>query len=247
MAPIPMTELGTGILSLVYPATCALCGAPGDNGRDLCAGCRADLPAIGPCCARCALPFDLDSVSPPQQEQRICGRCQTQPPPFACCRAAFRYEDPLPALVGGIKFRARMNLIRLLGNLLADALLSADGAVPAEQPQAILPVPLHPARLRQRGYNQALELARVVGRRLSIPVDASSCQRTRATRAQSELEERQRLQNIRGAFATTGRLPRHLAILDDVVTTGATVSELARALHRGGCERVDVWTLARTP
>jgi ComF family protein len=150
-------------------------------------------------------------------------------------------------LVGGIKFRARMNLIRLLGNLLADALLSADGAVPAEQPQAILPVPLHPARLRQRGYNQALELARVVGRRLSIPVDASSCQRTRATRAQSELEERQRLQNIRGAFATTGRLPRHLAILDDVVTTGATVSELARALHRGGCERVDVWTLARTP
>jgi ComF family protein len=247
MAPLTLTGLGKRTLSLLYPATCALCGAPGDDGRDLCAGCRADLPAIGPCCVRCALPFDADGAGQPIHEHRLCGRCQLHPPPFTQCMAAFRYEDPLPALVAGVKFRARMHLIRLLGNLLADTLLSAEGSGPTERPQVIVPVPLHPARLRQRGYNQALELARVVGRRLSIPVDAASCRRTRATRAQSELEERQRLRNIRGAFAAVGKPPRHVAILDDVVTTGATVSELARALHRGGCERIDVWTLARTP
>lgn len=177
----------------------------------------------------------------------ICGRCQRQPPPFERCTAAFRYEDPLPTLVGGIKFQSKLNLIRLLGELLADALADESQRPGWQPPEAILPVPLHPRRLRVRGYNQALELARVISRRLAIPINDRCCQRKRATQAQSELDERLRFSNIRGAFEVTSAVPRRIAILDDVVTTGATVSELARVLKRAGCERIDIWALARTP
>lgn len=258
-------------MALLYPPTCVLCGAPGEAGRDLCAGCHADLPLIGAHCARCAQPFSTSAASTLASERManvmvssaspsadmsavmsagtggICGRCQQAPPPFARCTAAFRYEEPLSSLVVEIKFRSRLNLIRLLGELLTET-LSADSERPDWQPPAaIVPVPLHPRRLRTRGYNQALELARVVGRRLAIPVNHRCCRRTRATQAQTELDERLRLTNIRDAFEVTEPLPRHLAILDDVVTTGATVSELARRLTQAGCERVDVWALARTP
>ncbi|WP_462321938.1 double zinc ribbon domain-containing protein [Halochromatium sp.] len=237
-------------LALLYPPTCVLCGAPGEAERDLCAGCHADLPLIGPHCARCAQPFpgreDQSSASGPDAAG-ICGRCQRQPPPFERCIAAFRYQGPLPSLVGGIKFQSRLNLIRLLGDLLADALDEESQRPGWQPPMAILPVPLHPRRLRTRGYNQALELARVVGRRRAIPVTHSCCRRRRATQAQSELDERLRFANIRGAFEVTSEVPRRVAILDDVVTTGATVSELARTLRRAGCEQIDIWALARTP
>ncbi|MFW5723846.1 MAG: ComF family protein [Halochromatium sp.] len=255
----------TDPLALLYPPTCVLCGAPGADGRDLCAGCHADLPDIGPHCARCAQPFsaaveetfaaDLmanatissaNTDADAKDSARLCGRCQQAPPPFARCMAAFRYEEPLSSLVVDIKFRSKLNLIRLLGGLLADA-LSAERERPGwPLPAAIVPVPLHPRRLRARGYNQALELARVVGRRLAIPVNHRCCRRIRATRAQAELDQRSRLSNLRDAFAVTEPPPRHLAILDDVVTTGATVSELAGVLEQAGCERVEVWALART-
>lgn len=237
-------------LALLYPPTCVLCGAPGAAGLDLCAGCHADLPLIGPHCARCAQPFSGQknpSGESGSNAAGLCGRCQREPPPFERCTAAFRYEDPLPTLVGSMKFQSKLNLVRLLGELLADALKDESRRPGWQPPAAILPVPLHPQRLRSRGYNQALELARVVSRRLAIPVDSGCCQRRRPTQAQAELNERRRLTNIRGAFEVTSEVPRQLAILDDVVTTGATVSELARVLKRAGCEQIDIWALARTP
>jgi ComF family protein len=246
-------ELAEQALTLLYPLTCVLCGAPGVAGRDLCAGCHADLPHLGSRCAICAQPFATprDQALEPRalapSAERICARCQRQAPPFDRCRAAFRYEDPLPAVVAGIKFQSKLNLIRLLGELLADALQAEAEQPNWQRPDAILPVPLHPTRLRQRGYNQALELAKVVGRRLQIPVNHRCCRRTRATQAQSELDERLRLSNIRGAFEAVSGIPKRLAILDDVVTTGATVSELARVLRRAGCAQIEVWSLARTP
>ena len=113
-------------------------------------------------------------------------------------------------------------------------------------PELLLPVPLHPKRLRERGFNQALEIARPLGRRFQIPVEARACRRIRATRPQSELALAERRGNLRGAFAVRGALTaRHLAIVDDVVTTGATVSALARVLLRQGVQRVDVWAVAR--
>ncbi len=238
----PLHGFAERALALLYPPTCVLCGAPGEAGRDLCAGCADDLPLIGAHCARCAQPFSISGTG----MGRLCGRCQQAPPPFACCTAAFRYEEPLSSLVIDIKFRSKMNVIRLLGELLADALSAASERPDWQPPAAIVPVPLHPRRLRTRGYNQALELARVVERRLDIPVNHRCCRRTRATQAQTTLNQRLRLINLRDAFEVIGPLPRHLAILDDVVTTGATVSELTQVLQRGGCEQVDIWTLART-
>lgn len=226
----------------LFPATCVLCGAPGDDRLDLCRGCLADLPGIEPCCTRCALP--LPGASAGLGRPVLCGTCQRRAPPFTVCRASFRYQDPLPALIAGIKFRGRLNLLRLLGLLLARRLRETS----ADLPTMIVPVPLHPVRLRQRGYNQAHELARVVGRALAVPVDDRCCARVLATAPQSELDQKARMKNMRGAFSAMKRLDGlHLAVLDDVVTTGSTVGELARTLSGAGAARVDVWTIARTP
>ncbi len=246
--PIPprlSTALATllrGTVESLFPATCVLCGAPGDDDLDLCSGCRNDLPAIAPCCAaaryRCRRRYGSSD------RPNLCGACQRHPPPFTHCHAAFRYQDPLPSMIAGLKFRGRLNVLRLTGLLLAASLRESDVAMPA----AIVPVPLHPRRLRKRGYNQALELARIVGRELVVPVDDRCCERVLATRPQAELEQKARRKNLRGAFrATIDMQGRHVAILDDVVTTASTVSELTRVLHRAGCQRVDVWTVARTP
>ena len=244
--PVPTPDIRgwlRGVAGIVYPPTCLLCGAAGDAGLDLCAGCRADLPVIGPCCARCSLPLPPTVVTSPDRPT-LCGGCQRRPPPFHESHALFRYEDPLPVLIAGLKFRGRLHVLRLLGMLLGETLRERV----AELPDAIVPVPLHRRRLRQRGYNQSLELARIVGRALQVPVDDRCCERVLATRPQAELEKKARLGNLRGAFRATQTLDgRHIALLDDVVTTAATVTELTRVLRRAGARRVDVWALARTP
>ena len=227
------------IISRLYSPTCVLCGAPGSHGLDLCVGCMGELPTNEDSCNRCALPLPAERPS-----NTPCGACQRHPPPFAVCHAAFRYDDPIPALVGGAKFRARLNLARLLGQCMAIALRERN----AEMPDIILPVPLHGSRLRERGYNQALEIARVVGRELAIPVDVHSCARVLATSPQAGLEQKERRRNVRGAFCVLHRLGAdHVAILDDVVTTGSTVSELTMVLRKSGVKQVDVWAVARTP
>jgi ComF family protein len=227
------------LIDLLFPPTCLLCGAPGARGRDLCAGCAADLPAIGEACACCALPFDW-----PVPPGSLCGDCQRRPPPFDVCVAAFRYEGAIPFLVTRAKFRARLEAARLLGQCLADRVREQC----ASRPDALVPVPLHPSRQRERGYNQAHEIARVLGRELGIAVLPRLCVRTMATPPQADLVGRARRRNVRGAFAVgRGLAGSHLAIVDDVVTTGSTVAELSRVLRRAGAGRVEVWTVARTP
>jgi ComF family protein len=224
-------------LDRLYPPTCVLCGAEGHRGLDLCPGCLADLPHNLDCCRRCALPL-------PAGGDGLCGECSRRPPPFSLCRTAFVYEDPVPMLVGGAKFRSRLNLARLLGQCLALAVERSGD----EPPGLIVPVPLHPARLRERGYNQALEVARPVSWALNVPIDAQCCARAQATSPQAGLEKAARRRNVRGVF-TVLRPPaaHHVAILDDVITTGSTAAELTRVLLRAGVERVDLWAVARTP
>ncbi|TCT22148.1 ComF family protein [Thiobaca trueperi] len=227
------------LISALFPPTCVLCGAPGVRGRDLCDGCDRDLPRNRDFCARCALPF-----AGPVPAGTLCGRCQKQAPPFEHCIAVFRYEAAVPILVIGAKFQGRLNQARLLGQCLAETIRERHLALP----EALVPVPLHPRRLRERGYNQALEIARVLGRELALPVAAHGCARIAATPPQSGLTERERRRNLRGAFAVTAPLRwRHLAIIDDVMTTGSTVAELSRVLLRAGAAQVEVWTVARTP
>ncbi len=228
------------ILSRVLPPTCLLCGAEGGDGLDLCSGCLADLPLNSRACVRCALP--LPTTSPPGSQ---CGGCQRHPPPYHAGIAPLRYEGVLRFLVTGLKFHNHMDHARLLGELLARSL---EQVAEEERPGLILPVPLHPARQRERGFNQALEIVRGPARRLGIALDSESCLRRRPTSPQSGLDARERRRNLRGAFVVHRRpAADHVVVFDDVITTGNTVSELARVLKKAGVARVDVWAVARTP
>lgn len=221
------------IQKILYPPTCLLCGAPGSAGLDLCAGCAAEIPAPAPACRLCARPLPQPGT---------CGACLRHPPPQARTVAPLPYAGAVRELITGLKFRHRLAASRLLGTLLAQA-LEGD----PERPELLLPVPLHPARLRERGFNQALEIARPVGRLLGIDVARDACRRIRDTPHQMGLHERERRRNVRGAFSVADAVSgRHVAVLDDVITTGSTAAELVRALQRAGAERVDVWAVART-
>ncbi|MFC3550789.1 ComF family protein [Lysobacter cavernae] len=219
----------------LWPPHCLLCGERGHAGLDLCPACRAELPWQCHACAHCALPLAVAAEA--------CGDCLQRPPPQANTRAAFVYRAPLDRLLPRAKFHGDLASARLLAQLMAPALAGAD------RPQALLPVPLHPGRLRRRGYDQALELARPLAQQLGLPLRDDLLQRVRATAPQSRLDAGQRQRNLRGAFAvrTGAGLPTHVAVVDDVMTTGATVQAAARALRHAGVARVDVWVCARVP
>lgn len=217
-----------------FPSTCLLCGALGNGGLDLCAGCLRALPWNIAACAVCAAPLPQPGT---------CGHCLQRPPPYDATLTPLLYRSPLDWLVQGFKFNQRLPPGRLLGELLARHLAEHVVAVP----DLIVPVPLHPGRLHERGYNQALELARPVAQRFGIPLAPERVRRTRATATQSLLAAEERRRNVRGAFELTQPLAaRHVAIIDDVIATGSTVGELARVLRRGGAERIEVWAVART-
>ena len=170
-----------------------------------------------------------------------CGACIAHPPAFTRTLAPFRYEEPVKHLIHALKFNRKLYIARVLGELMADHYAQQDA-----RPDIIIPVPLHAGRLRERGFNQALELARRVATRLRIPINLHACVRTRGTAAQSDLPAAQRAKNIKGAFELRERLHvRRVAIVDDVMTTGATVDELAGVLTAGGVEDVQIWVCAR--
>lgn len=223
-----------------YPPTCILCGDPAPGPRDLCPGCHGDLTANTPCCPTCALPSAAGT------EHLPCGRCLKKRPLFERCLAPLRYLPPADELIGGLKFRGRLSHGRVMGELLADYVEAR--LAPGDRPQALIPVPLHPHRLRERGFNQALELARPVAKRLQIPLRPRGCLRGVATPRQTGLSALERRRNLRGAF-TVADLEgiTHAALIDDVVTTGATVTELTRVLRRASVQRVEVWAVCRTP
>lgn len=223
----------------VMPPVCVLCGEVGSRsalgGRDLCSGCRQALPWTASQCVRCALPLSATAI------EALCGRCQVQPPAFESCLSPFRYHTPLDHLLQGLKFNGRLAQARLLGELMAEWL----GSVVESPPGQLIPVPLHADRLRERGFNQALELARPIARYFGLSLNARGVRRILATPPQSDLSRKQRLKNIRGAFEVVQPVSAHVAIIDDVMTTGSTADELAKTLLRAGAERVEVWVCAR--
>jgi ComF family protein len=230
-------RLTKALVRALYPPVCLVCGAPGHGDLDLCAPCRAELPWFRHGCAACARPLP-DGAGP------LCGTCLRRPPAFDATRALFQYAPPLDRLIAGLKYRGRLTNGRLLGHLWADTL-----SAPVPLPDLLLPVPLHAARLRERGFNQSLELARPLGRRLAVPVAPRLIRRITPTRPQQGLRGRERRHNVRHAFAPSSRLsadpPPFVALVDDVMTTGSTAGEIARLLRQAGVERVEVWVLAR--
>ncbi|MGZ4958940.1 MAG: double zinc ribbon domain-containing protein [Methylomonas sp.] len=220
----------------LLPPRCILCGQPGMDDLDLCADCYDDLPRNRHCCYRCGENFAV-AVSAPQ----LCGRCLAKPPHFDETLAPFLYQGNIRYLITQLKFGHQYKNARLLA-----ALLVRHIAQNAELPDCIVPVPLHRNRYRHRGFNQSIELARHLSKLLRLPMDLHSCVRNRDTAHQTSLPAKQRDKNMRMAFNIENELNfQHVAIIDDVLTTGATVSELALALKQSGIRRVDVWVCAR--
>lgn len=221
---------------LVLPSTCLLCGARGAAGLDLCTGCLNDLPRNLAACPRCAAPLATGWIDP-------CGHCRAQPPDFDRAFVPFRYQPPVDFLITRLKFGGRLACARLLGELFAAAL--AERGEPS--PDCIVPVPLHPHRLRERGFNQSLELARAAARRFGIPLWINGLRRMRHTVPQTQLDARQRQINPLGAFALAAPLPgTRIALMDDVVTTASTVAECARVLRASGATDIEIWAIGRT-
>lgn len=224
---------GRWLRALLAPA-CPVCGDPAEHALGCCAACALALPWLGPACARCALPLPGAIATP------LCGACLRRPPPLQASVAACLYQWPVDGLLRRFKFQHDLVAGRLLAALMLERCAAA---VP---PQALVPVPLHRARLRQRGYDQALELARPLAAGLGLAC-LPALRRQRATPAQSGLDAAARARNLRGAFAVAAPLPAHVALVDDVMTTGATLHAAAQALHRAGVHRVDAWVCARVP
>lgn len=226
------------VRSIIYPPSCLLCDLPGWDGKNLCLDCHADLPWNRHACRRCALPLAA------AQSGGLCGQCLARPPAFEETLAPLRYDASLRWLIAGLKFRQQLGHAGLLGWMLATHLANSAIALP----DRLLPVPLHRSRLRARGYNQALEIARPVARQLGVRLDHRSLRRIRATPPQSELNLKARQRNIRGAFRSLRRFDgEHVALLDDVITSGHTVREIAGMLRKAGAERISVWAVARAP
>ena len=229
------------VVRALWPASCLVCGAPGEAAadRDLCRACHAALPWSGCACPRCALPLPDG-----EQSDARCGACLADDTPLDRVDAAFAYAAPLDRLLPMLKFHQSLASARLLGGLMAEALQARAGDV---EGAVLVPIPLATSRLRQRGYNQALELARPLARRLSMPLEPRLLHRPRATGAQSRLGRAGRQRNLAGAFAVLAarRLPAHVVLVDDVMTTGATLESAALALRLAGVARVDAWVCAR--
>lgn len=222
--------------TLLFPLHCRLCDAAVGAGLNLCAACREELPWLGTHCTRCASPL------PATHPDTHCGRCQQRPPAFDAATALFHYRPPVDHLIRRLKFSRELGLSPLLAGLLAQRLSARHTPLP----KLLIPVPLHQSRLRERGFNQATELTRYLGKVLDIRHDPRLCTRHRNTPPQSLLPLTARRLNLRNAFSVTGTLPAaHVAIVDDVMTSGHTSDELARILKRAGAEYVEVWVVAR--
>jgi ComF family protein len=173
----------------------------------------------------------------------VCGACLRHPPRFDRCCAPYRYAYPLDHMVRALKYGNAVAQGRVLADVFARAMLAFERD---EWPQVLLPVPLGRARFIRRGYSQALELATHLARELAIPLHTDVLVRARDTREQAGLDRKGRRKNLRNAFALVRPLhATHVAVVDDVVTTGSTANEIARVLKRAGAEKVEVWAVAR--
>lgn len=219
----------------VLPFTCILCRRPSDREQDLCRLCLNDLPIVAQKCPRCAQPVGGG---------RTCGACLQNPPPFTASVALFDYAPPVTALILNLKFHHNLACARILGELLAETITREYHSM--QLPDVIVPVPLHITRLKERGFNQALEIARPVAKKLRLTLSANTARRIKNTQAQMKLPADKRHSNVKNAFIIDGNVyGKHIAILDDVMTTGSTMCELSLALLKKGATRIDAWCCAR--
>lgn len=215
-------------------ALCLLCSRPAGTAAGICHACSADLPQLQCACPRCALPLPVAAT---------CPRCLRRPPVFDAAHCAWHYAYPVAQLVRRFKDRGDMAAAHSL-TMLAAAQLGP----PAPPPDILVPVPLHWRRYWQRGFNQAQVIATKLGDAWGLPVHTGKLRRARAGASQRGLDRRQRLRNLEGCFVARGRFDGlHVGLVDDVMTTGATLEAAARTLHSAGAVSISAFALARTP
>ncbi|WP_265435584.1 ComF family protein [Aeromonas media] len=215
---------------------CLLCRQPCDDQPLLCRWCQQSLHQHCRKCRLCATPLPEHQAG----NELLCGRCQRRPPPWERLQVIGDYQLPYSLLIPRLKYSGQILLAPLLARLLTDHLEGDD------PPEAIIPVPLHWWRQWWRGFNQAEEIGTALGELTGIPCDTRLLRRIRATPQQTRLSAGQRRRNLRGAFQIAPHHYRHVALLDDVVTTGATAGQLTRLLHESGITEVEVWAICRT-
>jgi len=227
------------ILQQIYPCSCVLCGEAKGLGRsisrNLCSSCEADLIVNQTACRQCAIPlFDSPTDS-------VCGQCLKKSSEYDSAWSAFIYAQPLEWMIQQLKFNGKLIYADLLAELMMPHLPDLD-----QQPDCIIPVPLHSKRLRQRGYNQTYELIKPVAKKTGIKIDLENCVRKKYTTAQTGLDAKSRRQNVKAAFDFKNTHHyNYVIVFDDVMTTGSTMNELAKVIKKQGVQRVDVWSLAR--
>ncbi len=228
-------------LSRLNPQDCALCG--GSTPRVVCGECERTLPRSGESiCPRCAVELNAG-----ESGEELCGACLVYSPHFDHTITAFRYDFPVDRLLQAYKFRAQLAFTHLLSAALVKRVRDNRSLTNAALPDLILPTPLASKRLAQRGFNQSALLGRTVASLLGISFSADALRRVRETIPQTGLKRDERLKNVRGAFACNIDLDgKRVAIVDDVITTGATMSEAAKTLKQNGAAFVEAWACART-
>jgi ComF family protein len=224
-----LIDICTKITQNLLPQRCLLCGTACGS-RWICEACEGDLPRHPPVrCPVCALPTPLGET---------CGECLKHPPHFDATRAAFAYAFPADALLRALKYQSRLAVAEW-------AAIHIDP--PGTRPDYLIPMPLHVNRLKTRGFNQAMEITRALSRRYSIPLLHEAVERVRETEPQAGLPRAERTRNMRNAFECKQEVAgKHVAIVDDVMTSGASLNELARTLKAAGAVQVECWVAART-
>ncbi len=225
-----------------FPFTCLLCNFPSQRYADLCQLCINELPSLPQTCSRCANVFTL--IQP--DHSLVCGECLKNPPPFDNTFALFSYTHPITKLIMELKFQQKLVNAKVLGELLADA-IQHTWYKTREIPDLVLPVPLHRHRLKERGFNQVIEISRPIVKKLKLTMDIKSCQRIKNTLAQAKLSGNARRTNLQNAFSISRDFSHcHIAVIDDVITTGHTMTEFCLALKKAGASKIDVWCCAKT-
>lgn len=223
--------MSVSLLNYLFPQSCFLCGA--SSAKLLCPACYQDLPFPQHHCSVCAcsLPMEIDT----------CAQCLREPPHFVSVKSALRYDYPADKLIQAAKYAQNLTVLNYLGNLMTAAFRQQT------RPDVLLPVPLHPRALRARGFNQAVELGKTISRAYQIPLAREVAHCVRHKSKQTRLSAKERKSNVRGSFqvAPLAKNWQHIVLVDDVVTTGATVNELARMCRQAGAQRVEVWCCMR--
>lgn len=221
----------------LFDGVCLLCDDHCGEQIALCKPCQNDLPRIQTSCRKCG-------VSINHSDDLVCGECQKAPLNVDYTVCLFHYEAPVDYLIGALKFKQQLACAAVFSHLLIEKLTGQTDL--STGPEVIIPVPLFNKRLVKRGFNQSLEIARPLAHHFNIPIDNQLVRRHKATLAQSTLNRQQRKKNIKGCFTLTHKPPyNHVVLVDDVITTGATVNEIATVLKQAGVAQVGVWSVAR--